>query len=167
MLSHPIRAVCVMTTVLQTTNAVSLTVELSVSLLLSVRATVINLSSSGQLLNLWLNLLSDWADRGWTVRRATESPFQSKAMFLNICCSPLCLHPFLLSLQPSRECVLAGAGAPGCVLNSALMTATAPMRRSAATMDVDMSALHRTQVRHVAKLSDLAPVAFVCSHCVI
>lgn len=60
MLSHHIRGVCVMKTVLLTTNAVSLTVELSVSLLLSVRATMFNFFSSGQL----LSLLSDWTDLG-------------------------------------------------------------------------------------------------------
>lgn len=40
------------------------------------------------------------------------------------------------------------------------MTVTAPMRRSAATMDVDMSALHHTQVRYITKI--LTPVVFVC-----
>lgn len=53
-----------------------------------------------------------------------------------------------LSPQPSQECVLAGAGVQGCVQNFALMTVTAPVMRNAAIMDVDMSALHHTQVRH-------------------
>lgn len=86
MLSHHIRGVCVMKTVPLTTNAVSLTVELSVFLLLS----------------------------------------------------------------PSQECVLAGTGVQDCVLSSAPMTVTAPVMRSAATTDVDMSALHRTQWSRVA-----------------
>lgn len=81
MLSHHIKAVHVMKTVLQTTNAVSLTVELSVSLLLS------------------------------------------------------------LSLERAPV----GTGVLGCVLSSALMTATVPMMRSAATTVVDMSALPHTQ----------------------
>lgn len=50
MLSHHIGGVCVTKTVRQTTNAVSLTVELSVSLLLSVRVTMFNLFFNGQLL---------------------------------------------------------------------------------------------------------------------
>lgn len=67
----------------------------------------------------------------------------------------------LLSPQPSQGCVLAGAGAQGCVLNFALMTATAPPRRSAATMDVDISALHHTQVRYVAKIPHFSGITLV------
>lgn len=43
-----------------------------------------------------------------------------------------------------QECVLAGAWATDGVLNFALMTVTAPTRKSAAPTGVDMSAWHRT-----------------------
>lgn len=72
MLSHHTRAVCVMKTVLKTTNAVSLTVEPFVSLLLSVRATVFDLSFSGQLLHLWLNHLRDWTG----CQKVTSNPLR-------------------------------------------------------------------------------------------
>lgn len=76
---------------------------------------------------------------------------------------------FSLSLQLSQECVLAGAGAPGCVLNFASRTATAPTMRNAATMDADTSALHHTQVRFTQIRERDTPVVFrpitsICWH---
>lgn len=48
--------------------------------------------------------------------------------------------------QESQGCVHADTRAQGCAPSCALMTTTVPTRRSAATTDVDTSALHRTQV---------------------
>lgn len=56
------------------------------------------------------------------------------------------MYSFAFPLQPSQECVLADSGALESVLNFAPMTLTALKMRSAATMDVGMSAWHHTQV---------------------
>lgn len=148
MLSHRIKGVCVMKTVLQTTNAVSLTVELSVSLRLSVRATMLQfylkLAAVEYLVKCcqWLNRRGNQA---WAFHKKRQSP-TPKPHLSRLSVSHV--HTLTsLSLQQSQACVLAGAGALGCALNFVPATATVLVMRNAATMDVDTSALHHTQVR--------------------
>lgn len=103
MLSHHIRAVCVMKTVLQTTNAVSLTVELSVSPLLSVRATMFNFLSNGQLLlvkSFW-----DWTGvDGQSIGQERQVPPDQKPCFFKCHLWPsLYILIYLVPLSQARS----------------------------------------------------------------
>lgn len=138
-------------TVLQSTNAASLTVEPSASLPHSVCCHIF-----GQII--------------------TETDRKLKIVFS--CRFNLSLLPVMnpLFLQESQGCVHADSQALGCALSCALTTTTVPTRRSAATTDVDTSALRRTQVlfnSHTsvsdrAKTHDhsgLNGLSFFCSPC--
>lgn len=85
-----------------------------------------------------VELLRKWTDSSQRNGARTASIILVESLFVHINSS--------FSHQPSQECVLADTGAPDRVLNFAPMTVTVPVMRSAATMDVDMSALHHTKV---------------------